>query len=132
MISEMEAKGYKRLVATTPTGITKMFGARAQTMGIQMTPAVKEYLRQLLQEYVKYYCEFIPSLELLEEFMMFDAKNTDKAMAFGIALIYLKDDKRVIYNDKDGDLGSIKFGYRMVNGKVTLYTDKVTEKPRES
>lgn len=125
MISEMDAKGYKKLLAYTPTGITKMFGVRATTPGCRMTPAMKEYLRQLLQEYVKYYCEFIPSIELLEEFMVFGAKNTDKAMAFGIALIYLKDDKRIIYEEKEGLPNLPTFGYRMVNGKVQLYTGKI-------
>lgn len=123
MISEFDTKGYKHLMAFTPTGITRMFGSVSKTPGIRMSPAVKEYLRQLLQEYVKNYCEFIPSTDLLEEFMVFGARNTDKAMAFGIALIYLKDDKRSILNDKvDERLPS--FGYKIVNGKIMRY-DKV-------
>lgn len=125
MISEFDTKGFKHLMAFTPTGITRMFGSVSKTPGIRMTPAVKEYLRQLLQEYVKFYCEFIPSKELLEEFMIFGIKNTDKAMAFGIALIYLKDDKRNILNDKvDERLPT--FGYKMVNGKVKRYERVIT------
>jgi hypothetical protein len=129
MIAEMDSKGYKHLIATTPVGITRMFGTKAQTMGIGMTPAIKEYLRQLLQEYVKYYCECIPSIDLLEEFMIFGAKNTDKAMAFGIALIYLKDDKRTVYNNNDGESRIPAFGYKLINGKITAY-HKTRETPK--
>lgn len=122
MISELDTKGYKHLLATTPTGITKIFGVRSQTPGIRMTSSVKEYLRQLLQEYVAENCEFIPSVDLLEEFMMFGAKNTDKAMAFGIALIYLKDDKRNIFKNKK-DERIPQFGFKNVNGKIMRYTN---------
>jgi hypothetical protein len=130
MISEMDTKNFKHLLAYTPTGITRMFGTRSTTAGIRMTPAVKEYLRQLLQEYVKYYCEFIPSEELLQEFMVFGAKNTDKAMAFGIALIYLKDDKRTVFNNEQ-DERLPTFGYRMVNGKVTRYEKFIGTPPKD-
>jgi hypothetical protein len=123
MISVMDEKGFKYLLATTPTGITRLFGTRATTPGIRMTSAMKEYLRQLLQEYVRFYCEFIPCVELLEEFMMFGAKNTDKAMAFGIALIYLKDDKRNIFQEPNSvDSRLPTFGYKLINGKPMRYT----------
>ncbi|HEY0751373.1 MAG TPA: hypothetical protein VGD26_09460 [Chitinophagaceae bacterium] len=128
MIAEMDKKGYKHLLAFTPTGITRMFGAVSRTAGIRMTPAVKEYLRQLLQEYVNYHCGWIPSVELLEEFMIFGAKNTDKAMAFGIALIYLKDDKRLVMDDKKDDRLP-QFGYKKVNGKVMRY-EKFLPEPK--
>jgi hypothetical protein len=128
MISEMDTKGFKHLLAFTPVGITRMFGARATTPGIRMTPAHKEYLRQLLQEYVKYYCEMIPSTELLEEFMVFGSKNTDKAMAFGIALMYLKDDKRTVINDTQ-DERLPTFGYKLVNGKIQRYDKYVPPRP---
>ncbi len=124
MVSEMDTKGFKYLLAYTPTGITRMFGTRAITPGIRMTTAVKEYLRQLLQEYTKYYCEFIPSVDLLEEFMVFGARNTDKAIAFGIALIYLKDDKRTVLNNTE-NVGLPGFGFKLVNGKITRYTKVV-------
>ncbi len=127
MVSELDTKGFKYLLAFTPVGITRMFGTRATTPGIRMTPAIKEYLRQLLQEYVKYYCEVIPSVDLLEEFMLFGAKNTDKAMAFGIALIYLKDDKRVIYAEQEGNPNIPTFGYRrMQDGTIQRYDKKVS------
>lgn len=124
MISELDTKGFKYLLAFTPVGITRMFGTKVITPGIRMTNAIKEYLKQLLQEYVKYYCEVIPSPDLLEEFMLFGAKNTDKAMAFGIALIYLKDDKRMIYDQKDGNQQIPTFGYRMINGQIQRYDRK--------
>ena len=125
MISELNVKNFKFLLATTPVGITRMFGVKSVTPGIRMTSAVKEYLKQLLQEYVKYNCELIQSVDLLEEFMFFGAKNTDKAMAFGICLIYLKDDRRTIYNDLDRESAISAFGYRMEGGKIVRYEKRV-------
>lgn len=125
MIAAFEEKGFKYLVATTPQGITRLFGTKAQTMGIHMTTPIKEYLRQLLQEYVKYHCEIIPSYDLLEEFMLFGAKNTDKAMAFGICLIYLKDDKRTIHQNYEEGNNLPKFGYKLHNGRIQRYTDYI-------
>ena len=95
MIKYFDTMGKKYLLQRTPTSVTRMFGGRAQTMGLQMTPAVKEYLKELIALYVKDYCEFIQSEELLDEFISFGSRNTDKAMAFGIALILLREVERI-------------------------------------
>ncbi len=122
MIAHFDQVGYKYLLATTPVSITRLFGGRAQTIGITMTPAVKDYLRGLIAEYVMFYCEQIPSEDLLDDFIVFGAKNTDKAMAFGIALIYLKEDKTVAGYRNDRKVPS--FGYKLLNGKIVRYEHK--------
>lgn len=122
MISHFDQAGYKYLLATTPISITRLFGGRAATIGITMTPAVKDYLKGLIDEYVMFYCEFIPSEELLDEFLVFGVKNTDKAMAFGIALIFMKEDKTLA-----GPMNNRKipnFGYKLLNGKIVRYERK--------
>jgi hypothetical protein len=91
MINFFEKSEYKFLMARTPKGVIRVQGGKTMTYGIQMTPANKEYLKQLIAKYVEDYYEFIPSYELLEEFPYFGARNTDRAMAFGILLIYLED-----------------------------------------
>lgn len=125
MISHFDEIGYKYLLATTPVSITRLIGGRASTMGINMTPAVKDYLKGLIDEYVDFHWEFIPSRDLLEEFMVFGAKNTDKAMAFGIALIYMKEDKTLAKPKNNQRIPS--FGYKNINGKIQRYETRVSE-----
>jgi len=91
MINFFEKSEYKFLMARTPKGVIRVQGGKTMTYGIQMTPANKEYLKQLIAKYIEDYYEFIPSYELLEEFPYFGARNTDRAMAFGILLIFLED-----------------------------------------
>lgn len=125
MIAHFDQAGYKYLLATTPVSITRLFGGKPSTLGLNMTPSHKEYLKGLIDEYVKFHWEFIPSEELLEDFLVFGAKNTDKAMAFGIALIYMKEDKTVASAKNNRKIPS--FGYRSVNGKITRYEYKTNE-----
>lgn len=125
MISHFDQVGYKYLLATTPVSITRLFGGRPNTLGLNMTPAHKEYLKGLIEEYVQFYCEFIPSEDLLDEFLHFGARNTDKAMAFGIALIYMKEDKTVASVKNTKRIPS--FGYRQVNGKILRYETKLSD-----
>jgi hypothetical protein len=91
MINFFEKSEFKYLLARTPKGVIRVTGGKTMTYGIMMTPANKEYLKQLMAKYIEDYYEFIPSYELLDEFAYFGARNTDRAMAFGIALIYLED-----------------------------------------
>lgn len=93
MIQHFKQSGQSSLLARTPLSVARVVGGRSDTVGLQMTPATKEYLKGCIGRYVKDYSSWIPSKELLEEFLYFGAKNTDRAMAFGIALVFLEDYK---------------------------------------
>ena len=125
MISHFDQGGYKYLLATTPTSITRLFGGKANTIGINMSTSVKDYLRGLIDEYVMFYSEFIPSEELLDDFLVFGVKNTDKAMAFGIALIYLKEDKTLAGPRNNRRIPN--FGYKMLNGRIIRYERRTNQ-----
>jgi hypothetical protein len=124
MISFFEDRGQKHLLQTTPQGIVRLIGGKASTIGINMNDSTKEYMEGLISEYVDDYCEFIPSEELLQEFVDYGAKNTDKAMAFGVALILLKEDKSQIKQKNQMLKTTPRFGYRRVGGKIVRYQDK--------
>jgi hypothetical protein len=118
MINFFEKSEYKYLLARTPKGIVRVNGGKTMTYGVQMTPANKAYLKELIAKYVEDDYEFIPSYELLEEFMYFGARNTDRAMAFGIALMCLEDYNTPIFTSKQKLSKVPHFSYRKVNGRI--------------
>jgi len=90
-----------------------------ETYGVQMTPANKEYLKGLIAKYVEDLYEFIPSYELLDEFLYFGARNTDRAMAFGITLMLLEDYSYPIQTTAQAISKTPHFGYRRTSdGKI--------------
>lgn len=118
MIQHFKATGKTYLLARTPIGVARITGGRADTVGYQMTPQAKDYLRGCIGKYVKDYSAWIPSYELLQEFLYFGAKNTDKAMAFGIALVML-DSYKVPTSTAAEKLATVpNFGFRRVNGEI--------------
>lgn len=127
MIKHFDTMGYKYMMARTPSTVNRIFGTKTNTLGIQMTPAAKEYLKGLIAEYVEDYCGFIPSRALLEEFLYFGARNTDKAMAFGIALIYLQDYKNPAYTKAERVSRTPHFGFVNNNGRIERKIYKVPE-----
>ena len=122
MISYFADHGYKYLLMTTPQEIVRLVPTRMLQIGIQMSPAVKEYLRGLVSEYVDDYYEVIPSIPLLDELKAFGSKNTDKAMAFGITLIALREVSKTYKNNKVMDKSKVPtFRYQKNSmGRIVL------------
>jgi hypothetical protein len=119
MISFFDENGFKHLLATTPQGVSKLVGGRVNTIGIHMNEHVKAYMTDLIDEYIDEYVEEIGSEELLDEFVRFGSENTDRVMAFGIALILLKEDRQKARKvDKSDQKGSLGFKYVRINGRV--------------
>jgi hypothetical protein len=93
MIQFFEAEGYKHLLMTEPTAYKTVFqGTWTARPGIHMSKTTKKVLEDCITEYVEENCELIPSRELLDEFKEYGARNTDRAMAFGICLMALTSD----------------------------------------
>ncbi len=118
MINFFEKSEYKYLLARTPKGVIRVTGGKTMTYGVSMTPANKEYMKGLIAKYIEHQYEFIPSTDLLEEFMYFGARNTDRAMAFGIALLCLEDYNYPIQTTKQAISKVPHFGYKKVNGNI--------------
>jgi len=119
MIGWFEENGHKWLLQSTPQGVWKFFSKKmVNNIGIRMNKDVKEYLEDLIEEYIEFYSEFIPSRELLQECIEYGTTNTDRVMAFGIALILLKDDKRLIKRAEEKAKALPSFKYVNVNGQV--------------
>jgi hypothetical protein len=119
MISYYDLQGYKHLLNRAPQGVMRLVGGRADVIGINMTPAVKNYLEDLNEEYVDDYCEQIPTKDLLEEMVKYGTTNTDRVMAFGLALMMLKEDKRGAAKRTNVNNTLPRFKYeRTASGKI--------------
>lgn len=124
MISFFEESGYKHLLVPEPASYMKRSSMLSrERMGIHMGPNEKLYLKDLITEYVDHYCDIIPSVELLDEFLIFGAKNTDKAMAFGLCLIYEKEDKKLAKKREEIKQHIPRFRFKNVNGSIVRVTD---------
>lgn len=123
MINFFENSNHKYLLSKTPIGVIRVTkNGRVDTYGIMMTPANKQFLKGLIAKYVEDDYELIPSIDLLEEFTYFGAKNTDKAMAFGIALMLLEDYSHPITLNKVVVSKTPHFGFKKVDGKIVRVT----------
>ena len=91
MISFIKDQGYNQLLMPTPQEIKRLFPAKNLTIGVHMDGWAKEYMSGVVREYVDTHCDAIPSIPLLRELLIFGTKNTDKAMAFGITVMAVKE-----------------------------------------
>lgn len=122
MIQHWKNSDYSYLIARTPTNVTRVRGQKEMSYGVTMTNPNKEYLKGLLAKYIEDYYEFIPSYELLEEFLYFGARNTDRAMSFGITLMLLEDYNYPI-QPSTAILSKVPhFGFKRVNGTIKRVT----------
>jgi hypothetical protein len=69
--------------------------------GIHMKSFQKKLLTELVDEYVKKHWEDIYFMKLLNELCVYGKKNTDRVMAFGMALIHDMDATKKVVDKKD-------------------------------
>lgn len=93
MITYYQENNCKHKLYHTPQGMIRLIGGKSNTIGFRMTEASKEYMENLIEEYILEYCDEIPSRELLDEFGVYGSKNTDRVIAFGLCLVLLKEDR---------------------------------------
>jgi hypothetical protein len=89
---------------TTPQEIKRLIPSKNMSIGIHMDSFTKEYMRGVVSEYIDNHCDLIPSIPLLKELLAFGTKNTDKAMAFGITIIALKEVTKPFNNSRPGKI----------------------------
>jgi hypothetical protein len=95
----------------------------ANRYGISMKSYQKSLATELIDEYIKEHSEQIFFVDLLTEMSVFGSKNTDRVMAFGIALIHNSDNARIV-RKKDEDEGEKDFipHFKNVNGRIIPVT----------
>ncbi len=130
MIGYFEKSSHKFLMARTPANVTRVIGGRSMTYGVRTTEASKKYMVELIRKYIEDFYEFIPSYGLLSEFIYFGSRNTDKVMAFGMAMMLLEDYDYSITEKQQQLLKVPHFGFKNVNGviKRITYTEAQLDK----
>lgn len=89
---------YPKLLPLVPKSIGTARGGSEMKYSVKMTEERKQQMMGLIETYVDNYCQFIPSIDLLEEFKVFgdDHRDDDRAIAFGWALVMLQADKKAV------------------------------------
>lgn len=115
MISHFTMNNWQNVLATPPQGLNRLFPVRSNVIGIHMNPDVKNYMKGIISDYIDEYCDLIPSVKLLQEFMDFGSTNTDRVFSFGLALMLLREDKR---KSSTGIKKTPSYSYQRINGKI--------------
>ena len=121
MIDYFKENGYQSLLQVAPQPINGIFKTKAGKFGVRMTEDFKRYMESLIEEYIDAYCEYIPSVDLLNEFGMYGSSNTDRVMSFGILLTFIRE-KMKTFNPNRDDLKK-----RLPSSKV-IYKNGITVK----
>ena len=116
LISHFDEMGWKGLLCTPPQGLSKLVPVRSNVIGIHMNEDVKNYMKDILSDYIGDYCDLIPSRPLLQEFIEFGTRNTDRVFSFGLAVIMLKDDKRASKDELKRRIPTVR--YKRIGGRI--------------
>ena len=116
LISHFDEMGWKGLLCTPPQGLSRLVAVKSNVIGIHMTEDVKNYMKGILSDYIDDYYELIPSKELLQEFIEFGTRNTDRVFSFGLAIILSKEDKRSHKDELRTRTPTVR--YNMVRGRI--------------
>jgi len=90
-----------RYLKERPRSADSPYSQATNRWGIHMKSFQKKLLTELVDEYVKKHWEDIYFLKLLNELSVYGVKNTDRVMAFGMALIHDMDATKKIYDKKE-------------------------------
>lgn len=92
MISYFENNGYLSLLKPEPVPKNTLVRKESYRIGIRKTVASTKEMERCINEYTNDYCHLIPEIELLDDFMVYGTKNTDRTIAFGWALVSLEEE----------------------------------------
>lgn len=119
MITHFEDRGYKYLLKTAPNSLNRLWATTTSTIGVYMNKNTRAYMEELINGYLEDYCEHIPCRELLGEFGDYGLKNTDRVYGFGMALIYLKEDRSTAKDSSNSKF--ILPSYRNQGGRLVRF-----------
>jgi len=83
-----------RFLKERPRSADSPYSVANNKYGVHMKVHQKKIVTELLDEYIKEHWEDIYFLKLLIELTVYGTKNTDRAMAFGMALLHDMDNLR--------------------------------------
>lgn len=93
MITYFDENGFKHLLATKPQGYSSLISGTTWNIGYYRDARTKKYGEECWAEYIDDYCDWIPSVGVLKESLVYGQQNTDRVASVCAAMIYLKEDK---------------------------------------
>lgn len=87
---------FGRFLKERPRSADSPYSVVSNKYGVHMKAHQKKIVTELLDEYIKNHWEDIYFLKLLVELCVYGTKNTDRAMAFGMALLHDMDNLRKV------------------------------------
>jgi hypothetical protein len=113
-----------RYLKERPRSADSPYSQVTNRYGLHMKSFQKKLLTELVDEYIKKHWEDIYFLKLLVEFTIYGKKNTDRVMAFGMALIHDMDATKKIFDksneDKIEKMQGLPEFSRNNNGVITI------------
>ena len=92
-----------RFLKERPRSADSPWSQATNKYGIHMKTFQKKLVTELVDEYIKNHWEDIYFMKLLNEFVVYGKENTDRVMAFGMALIHDNDATKTIVDEKEED-----------------------------
>ena len=123
-----QANKMTRFLKERPRSADSPWSQVTNRYGIHMKTFQKKLVTELVDEYIKKHWEDIYFPKLLNEFTVYGVKNTDRVMAFGMALIHDMDATKKIF-DKSEDkeikkMDGLPEFKRDSNGIVTISANR--------
>jgi hypothetical protein len=112
-------KKLTRYLKERPRSADSPYSQASNKYGLHMKEHQKRLVTELVDEYVKKHWEDIYFVNLLEELLKYGTANTDRVIAFGMALIHDMDNtKRVISEDDITEHYSLPTFSKDSNGRI--------------
>lgn len=118
MINYFDQNGCLHLLRHAPIDRSRIYAPRPVSFGVHMNDTFKNYMISNEGDYINEYWEYIPDLDLLKETQDFGKKNTDRVMAFGLALAFLQDDASLVKINDGKEKKSFLPKLVKINGKL--------------
>ena len=117
-----------RFLKERPQSADSPWSQATNRYGIHMKSYQKKLVTELVDEYIKNHWEDIYFMKLLNEFVVYGKDNTDRVMAFGMALIHDMDATKAIVNEKEEEKRGKDFIPHVQTDKngnvVSVYSEK--------
>ena len=123
MIRHYEYEGKQFLLKEKPSDVKRIYKKKTAALeyGARKDVNTEIEMSRLIMDYTTDYCDLIPEIELLEEFLCWGDKNTDRAISFAWSLVHLEDITTTKVQFSDNKSKFKHFGLKKSNGKIIRY-----------
>lgn len=118
MIQYFQNNGYIHLLKPEPQQKNVLNTQSNMKIGIRKTTNSGKEMERCINEYTNNYCDVIPEIELLQDFMVYGSENTDRAIAFGWTLVSMEDEVTMMVQKERSKSSMPSRRLKKVEGKL--------------